>query len=352
MPGAWKVKEAAVGKVAIEALRLRHAEMQSRRAHYEWKSENTNGRLRLHEVWRHEYLRQPYLLGTSDERLAARFRDIFVNQTELGNNGLIGLLPVDQTDFMRKFTHLLEEYSARGGKPPQEVIEAARGPLRRYFENGPPIAKQIFDGYRVPSNRFLVKYGRREFLAPMLERGCVRICPASYYNDDRHNAAVRDDEITRIFCFPTYEERLQGLTHVPVQTHSIPIDDDDVFVAMQMEDYYLLSLCNDVYYRMPTDFDADAALIIRDPDRFVQRIISAFLLARPGWEPLFGPVSYFDPYHDYSAWKVAEMSKHFGYAYQREYRIVFRCPKTQTMALAPEFLEIGSMQDYAELLSA
>lgn len=342
-----------MGKVPIEALRLRHAGMQPRRTHFEWKSENTAGRLQRHEVWRHEYLRQPYLLGTADEPLADRFRDIFVNQTELGNNGLIGLLPIDQTDFMRKFTHLLEEYGARGfERPPPEVIEAARAPLRKYFEKGPPIAKRIFDGYTAPDSRFLVKYGRREFLEPMLERGRLRICPASYYNDDSHNAAVRDDEITRTFCFPTWEERLQGLTHVPVQSHRIPIDDDDVRVALQMEDYYLLSLCDDIYYRMPTDFDADAALIIRDPDRFVQRVISAFLLAHPGWEPMLGPVNYFDPYHDYDAWKRPEMSKPFGYAYQREYRIVFRCPRTLTSALSPEFLEIGPMGDYAELLSA
>lgn len=338
-----------MAKVSLDALQQRHAEMQARREHYEWKSENTEGRLRRHEVWRHEYLRQPYLLGAADERLATRFRDIFINQTELSDAGLIGLLPVDQTDFVRKFTHLLEEYGARGGEPPQEVIQAARAPLVKYFENGPPIAMRIFDGYQTPSSRFLVKYGRKEFLAPMLERGRVRICPASYYNDDAHNAAVRDDEITRVFCFPTYEERLQGLTHIPVTPHQIPIKDDDVIVAMEMADYFLLSLCDDIYYRMPTDFDADAALIIRDPDRFVQRIISAFLLARPGWEPLFGPVTYFDPYHDYSAWKVAEMSKHFGYAYQREYRIAFRAPKVSPTPLAPEFLEIGPMSDYAEL---
>lgn len=347
-----ETREGLVGKVAIEALRVRHEEMRARRAHYEWKSENTEGRLKLHEVWRHEYLRDPYLLGTTDERLAARFRDIFINQTELGSNGLIGMLPVDQTDFMRKFTHLLEEYGARGGEPPREVIQAARIPLLRYFENGPPVAVRIFGGYQPPANRFLVKYGRREFLEPMMRHGHIRICPASFYNDDRHNAAVRDDEITRVYCFPTYEERLQGLTHVPVKSHRIPIDDDDVVVSMETEDYYLLSLCNDVYYRMPTDFDADAALIIRDPDRFVQRIISAFLLARPDWEPLFGPVTYFDPYRDYSAWKVPEMTKHFGYAYQREYRIAFRCPRTIRQPLAPEFLEIGPMTDYAQLLWA
>lgn len=341
-----------MAKVSTEDLRVRFDLMQPRRAHYEWQSENTAGRLKRHEVWRHEYLRDPYLLGTTDERLAARFRDIFVNQTELGDNALIGVLSPDTSDFTRKFTHLLEEYAARGGEPPAAVIAAARAPLLRYFENGPPIAVKIFDGYQTPPRPFVVKYGRREFLEPMLHQGRIRICPASYYNDDAHNAAVRDDEISRVFCFPTYEERLKGMEHVPIQSHRIPIEDDDIVLPVMMKDYFLLSLCDDIYYRMPTDFDADAALIIRDPDRFVQRVISAFLLHRPRWEPVFGPVTYYDPYRDYFAFRTPEMAKPFGYAYQREYRIAFRSRQLITTTLEPEFLEIGSMTDFAELRAA
>lgn len=341
-----------MAKVSIGELRSRFAEMQSRRAHYEWKSENSEGRLKRHEVWRHEYLRDPYLLGATDERLAARSQDIFINQTELGSNALIGMLPVDKSDFIRKFTHVLEEYGARGGEAPAQVIAAARAPLLRYFENGPPIAVKIFDGYQQPQSRFLVKYGRREFLEPMLHRGRIRICPASYYSDDSHNAAVRDDEISRLFCFPTYEERLRGLREVPIQGYHIPIEDDDIIMPVVVADYHLLSLCDDIYYRMPTDFDADAALIIRDPDRFVQRVISAFLLLRPDSEPLFGPVTYYDPYRDYAAWKIPEMAKPFGYAYQREFRIAFRAKHRPSRHLAPEFLEIGPMTDFAELLAA
>lgn len=341
-----------MAKVSLDHLRVRFAEMQRRRAGYEWKSENAEGKLRRHEVWRHEYLRDPYLLGTTDERLAGRFRDIFINQTELGGNALIGLLPVNTSDFMRKFTHLLEEYEARGGQPPAEVIQAARAPLSRYFENGPPIAVKMFDGYQPPQSPFLVKYGRREFLEPMLGEGRIRICPASYYSNDTHNAAVRDDEISRVFCFPTYEERLKGLDSVPIQNFRIPIEDDDIVLPVETNDYYLLSLCNDIYYRMPTDFDADAALIIRDPERFVQRVISAFLLLRPGWEPLFGPVTYYDPYRDYTAWKRPEMAKPFGYSYQREFRIAFKARQRPPRPLTPEFLSIGSMADFAEIRAA
>lgn len=121
--------------------------MDERRRHYEWKSENTSGRLARHEMWRHSYLAYPYLIGTPAERVAARFKDVFINQTELGSNAKIGMLPVDgDASFMQKFTHLLEEYGERGGEPPASVIQEARKPILRYFENGDPIATKIFDG--------------------------------------------------------------------------------------------------------------------------------------------------------------------------------------------------------------
>ena len=136
------------------------------------------------------------------------------NQTELGREGLIGLLPVDDgNEFMRKFTHLLEEYGLRGGLPVLKDIPRASVD---YFANGGPIATRIFAGYAEPSEPFLVKYGERRFLEPMLREGKIRISPAGFYNDTGHNAAMRDDEISRVFCIPTWRERLDGKTHADI----------------------------------------------------------------------------------------------------------------------------------------
>lgn len=327
--------------------------MDERRRHYEWKSENTSGRLARHEVWRHSYLAYPYLIGAPAERVAARFKDVFINQTELGSNAKIGMLPVDgDASFMQKFTHLLEEYGERGGEPPATVIHDARKPILRYFENGDPIATKIFGGYAKPASPFLVKYGRREFLEPMLRDGRIRICPASYYNDDAHGDAVRDDELTRNFFIPTFRERLNGEHSIDIQGHRIEYGNDDLLLPVVMPDYFLLSLCDHIYYRMPTDFDADAALVIRDPAQFTQRVISGFLAAWPDWEPLHGPVTYYDPYLDYTKVTTPELSKHFGYSYQREVRIALRAKRRPRSSLQPEFLTIGAMTDYAELLTA
>jgi hypothetical protein len=189
-------------------------------------------------------------------------------------------------------------------------------------------------------------------IADMLGKGRLRICPASYYNDGGHLDSIRDDEMTRNFFIPTFQGRLNGETHVEVKGHRLPFNDDDVCLPLVFPDYYLFSLCDHIYYRMPTDFGADAALIIRDPIRFSQRIISAFLGLYPDCEPLYGPVTYYDPYLDYTKFKIPEMAKHFGYAYQREVRIAFRPKRRPRQPLRPVFLEIGPMNDYADLVSA
>jgi len=103
---------------------------------------------------------------------------------------------------------------------------------------------------------------------------------------------------------------------------------------------------------MPTDFDADAAIVIRDPKLFLKRLTNSFLAQRTGWLRAMGTVTYYDPYRDYSKFRIPEMAKHFGYAYQKEFRIAFRSPEKVAASLEPLFLSIGPMSDYADLICA
>lgn len=339
--------------VPVAVLRERLQAMEQRLLSFNQQAQSNGGRLKRHEMWRSDYLAFPYLVGAPDDRLASRFRDVFINQAELNDKGKIGLLPIDSVDsFMPKFAHLLEEYGARSNGPPSDVIAESRKPFVRYFENGEPIAIRMFQGYEPPKHRFVVKYGRREFLEPMLRTGRLRICPASYYGDSSHNDAIRDDEIHRTFYIPTFQERLSGIHDIEFQGHPFTFGDDDIVIPIVAPDYFLFSLCNHIYYRMPTDFSSDAALVIRDPDLFGQRIISSFLARWPDWDPNYGPVTYYDPYRDYTKVRIHEMSKHFGYSYQREVRIVLRAKRRPLTNLEPQILDVGPMTDYAELIHA
>lgn len=344
MPGAVTV--------AITVLQDRLRKMEKRFYSFVKQAERNGGALKRHEMWRVDYLSFPYLIGAPDERIAKIFRDVFINMNALNDKAKLGI-PCDALEsFMPKFTHLLEEYDVRCGDPPAEVVMEARTPILRYFESGEPVGVRMFRGYKAPKSRFVVKYGRRQFLEPMLHTGRVRLSPASYYNDDGHNDAVRDDEIRRIFYIPTFRERLQGIHHIDVQGHRIEFGDDDIVMPVVVQDYFLFSLCDNIYYRLPTDFDSDAALIIRDFDLFAQRLISSFLARWPDWEPQYGAVTYYDPYCDHTKVRVHEMSKHFGYAYQREVRVILRTKHQIRTKLEPEFLDIGPMTDYAEMVHA
>lgn len=342
-----------MAKVTVDQIEERLRGIEERRQHYEWKSEQP-GRLSLHEVWRHTYLAHPYLVGAPDERVAERFKAIFMNVNELSPEGKLSLVPMEVTDeYMQVFTHMLEEYGARrDGHPPNEVIKEARLPLLKYFDHGTPLGVRMFEGYQVPETPILVKYGKRQFLEPMIERGELRLANAGLYNDAGFLDAVRDDETSRTFFIPTYRERLAGKTHIEMAGHRQPLDDDDIVLPLVFDDYFLFSLCEHVHYRMPTDFEADAAIVIRDPALFKQRLISTFLARFPDWKPMEGSVTYYDPYRDYTKFRVPEMAKHFGYAYQKEARVVLRSPQKVSLPLDPIFLTIGSMMDYADLLVA
>lgn len=339
-------------KVSLEQIRKRHESVETRRRHYEWKSAQP-GRLVRHEVWRHAYLSRPYLLGAPEDRVAERFCNIVMNAMELSPQGQLTLVAMSETDqYMQVFTHMLEEYGLRrNGMPPDEVIGRARAPLLKYFEKGTPVGVTLFEEYSTPPGPILVKYGKRQFLEPMFERGEMRIANAGLYNDANLLSAVRDDETSRTFFIPTWRERMENKTYLDFQGHCLEFNDDDIVLPLVCDDYFLVSLCEHIHYRMPTDFEADAAIVIRDPIRFKQRLISTFLATNPDCEPMEGSVIYYDPYRDYSKFSVPEMAKHFGYAYQKEARIVFRPKRMPLAPLRPVFLSIGPMMDYADLLS-
>jgi hypothetical protein len=336
--------------VSPEQIRERLRAMEQRRRFYEWQVQQP-GKLRRHEMWRHQYLAYPYLIGAPDSRVSERFKQVFINVMELGSSGKLQPVPMEQTDeFIKLFTHLLEELDGRGQKPSDPLFASAGAPLARYFEGGTPIGIQMFENYDIPKGAYLVKYGKKEHLEAMYRGGNLRIANANSYKNSGHIDAVRDDETSRTFYLPTYRERIRGETHLDFQGHRIEFGDDDIELPLIFDDYYLFSMCDRIHYRMPTDFNADAALVIKDPERFTRLLAAAFLNQFPSWIAMHGAVTYYDPYLDYSKFKVPHMAKHFAYAYQHEFRIAFR-PGVAVTELPPLYLSVGRMDAYADLVA-
>jgi hypothetical protein len=310
------------------------------------------GGLRRQDHWRRNYYRFPYMVGSPFSAVRQRFIDTFINSEDMNAQGQI-IPRMDAENNYRlseKWAHALEEIGMRGGIP-LDTNEEIQAQLGSYYSNGRPTGQIIFDGYESPATPILVKYSKRKYLQDMLRCGMVRICPASSYSASMHNYAIRDSELTREFIIPTFRERLRGETQTKYEGRQIVFGTSDLVISVTSSDFYAYCLSDSIYYRLPDDFDADAALVIRDPRRFVHAVRSAFRKLMRGFRAYSGPVDYYDPYTDYGRVRIPEMCKHFRYSYQREYRIAFIPGQSHIVPVDTVVLNIGSMVDYADLRS-
>ena len=117
-----------------------------------------------------------------------------------------------------------------------------------------------------------------------------------------------------------------------------------------MDDYFLFCTCTDISRRMPTDFEADAALIIKDKMAFIDRLRKAFAQQYPHWQFLEGNVYYYDPFNDIPKDMNQEFWKHISFSYQKEHRCVLRPKRKEEGELQAFFVELGSLEDISEMV--
>ena len=110
--------------------------------------------------------------------------------------------------------------------------------------------------------------------------------------------------------------------------------------------YFVLCFAQSYDYAYLDDFDADAALVITDRARFLNELRRATRQARPDLDVSSGPVRYYDPYLHRVSGKWIPMLKHFRYAYQDEFRVVWTS-KNANCSFEPFFVSLGSMSEYA-----
>lgn len=330
---------------------------------YEWfkeregelqlESERNGGKLEMHNLWRLAYYNHPYLLLETDDSIKERFADVFSNGIDISSDGKISFAPMMMNDgrFSRLFTELIEETNWRGILTRNSITEVS-DQINSYFSDGMPLGARMFQGKTEIKDQWLLKFSKREFVYEMHRRGRFRISPASYYAKGSHIRAVKDLETARNYKLKAINEVLEGKSEITFSGRKIPIKCGVVPLQFMMEDYYLFSTCREISRRMPTDFEADAALIIKDKPTFIRRIKDRLLKKLPGWEFLAGKVYYYDPYNDIPKDRNQEFWKHFAYAYQREHRCVIRPKYSKVGAgkLEPFFIEIGPLDDISEVV--
>ncbi|WP_295930954.1 hypothetical protein [uncultured Xanthomonas sp.] len=310
----------------------------------------------LYMRWYEEYRERPYLRDISDEVVVQRARDLISNILTLEPNGKIGCVQGDAQagNFLwRLFSHLLEESRLRTGSHQGLFIKhGLKDTLapKPTAPNGPASDAILRLLKNKPKERYLFKFGESKWMQALLERGELRIAPASLYNDDSLGAAIADDELSYDLATSAFEDDLLSLN--PFKTRLVdtfgPPELKPQKITMETN-YYVWCASFGLNLRLFDDFNADSVLVIRNAGEFSRRILKALQPHLHGWR--FAPcaVHYFDPYHPSKKTQSVFTCKHFKYLYQEEFRYVF-LPTSPTKSLTPIFLKLGPLNDIAELM--
>lgn len=298
--------------------------------------------MKRNELWELEYRERRYLRYATDEQLRERLFELINNIRILTGENKIGLLPPHAGGqfWMSRFSHVLEEFRLRNrGRPP---ISDYAAELEGGCQPIPAVETRLQQRGLTPGS-YLLRFSKREYNEQTLQTGHLRVSSASAYDDDAHLRAVRDREMERTtFALPSEVElttetgqRLEPLGAVTVRTQSCT-------------DYYLYCVSLTFARRLFHDFRADSCLLIHNVNAFVDRLINTVLQIYPGYTVSGQNVEYFDPFDCRREIDVFFM-KPFAYAYQQEFRIVW-IPPNPIQRLEPFFIELGSLEDCAELI--
>lgn len=332
------------------------AEDAARREYKEWRAGNIprGTKIKRHHAWRTAYRLNRYLDYMTEDELCERYWEIQNNLLTLTEDRKIGIIPMDEMgDYWASVhAHVLEECVLKKYQYPHPLDRCAdKWQVPDYDWPGIELAAAAYNARTFVPGKFLIKYGKRKYLEPAYERGAIRISQASRYSDPSLNRAIRDDELElSIYYHPSrakneiLDENIDDLKP-PVE----PVGNVE-YTLNAPTNYYVYCLAAEYAYRLFPDFEADCCLIINKPQVFIERLVRALSMKIPGWRAFGTGVKYIDPMNITKEELDTFFSKHFKYAYQKEYRIIWVPPIPQ-MTLTPIDVEIGSLKDCCELVT-
>ena len=305
-----------------------------------------------HKLWRQQYRARRYLEHLKLEELVIRAEDVLTNNLTLNRELKVGLYPRDiEAGYWAKlFTDILEECVLRNMDHRQLLAKVNRSIIPKYDLPGLENAIAKIKTTQLETDNYLIKYGQVRYLLPLLEKGEIRIAPASSYEDPSLNPAVRDSELElRLYSLPSEV----SLVRVDAETgQDVGKIDFEGYVERTIEsptNYYVYCLSNMFSPKMFGDFEADSCLVIQRPREFVSLLSEKLKEKLPDWICEARLVNYIDPFSSEEFSPRLPFSKHFRYAYQKEYRVVW-LPATAQKVLDPLFLQIGDLHSYCELI--
>lgn len=300
-----------------------------------------------------QYRQRRYCAHLTRDELNKRIRDIMLNMLRLTGDAKVGLMPVDPAGvmWMEKWTHVLEEMVIRYGPFPSgfesDVLHSE--PFPDFVSELAGKAARRMTSLKLRPGRIQIKLGKRDFMRALYHEGRLRIQPASFFQAPDHNGAIRDDELTIGISANLNRDAVIKFVSNP-QDVPDEIPDQRLDLGLRHKsDFWLYCVTKSVEPRLFVDFEADACVIIRNPQAFQRRLFDAAASAMPEVNAHSGDAVYFDPLLPPKGIPFIPLTKPFGYAYQQEFRYYWQ-PITAAAKLEHIDLSLGSLSDISELI--
>ncbi|WP_321402110.1 hypothetical protein [Maridesulfovibrio sp.] len=299
------------------------------------------------DYWQTRY-NLPHIGHLSLEALEARLDDLLMNFGRQIRNGKPVLLsPRGGTRFTLLLEQTMQEFKRR-----KVVIAGSKifDIPHVVDENSILLDEQLEAISQQYSGRILVKYGKKEHVQDMLDRGSFLVSPASYYDDESLNIAVKDNELERKNLVSSHGVEINVLNGDGSKGESIQPIGPIEYRSIIETNYYVWCGSDLLQSRLFTDFECDACLVVTEPKIFIEKILDAVLSVRCGWADGYQMISYYDPL-EYPSKDVDPLGyKHFRYWYQSEHRLIW-LPPENVDKLERIFVEVGPLHDLAEIVT-
>jgi len=288
-----------------------------------------------------------------EDDLQQRAKDVFNNLLLLNEESKLSLPPLDSDTerWMILWTHVLEEFVIRFGAYPAGFtsgwMKQVRIPDPR--SSIATRAARAVKSTDLPQGEYFFKYGKSKYLRNALEQGIIRISPASSYNDPSLNPAIRDEEMELSICPWPPEITMKAYDGMTGECKGEIRPKNLVYTSRSRTNYYVYCLSLSFAPRLFFDFDADSCLVIRNPADFQEMILSIFENKMQGWTGGGEKIVYIDPLNCPIVDVAIFTSKHFRYAYQREYRFVW-LPYHPKQILDQVLIEVPRIREYCYLV--
>jgi hypothetical protein len=297
----------------------------------------------------------PYMEHLADAEFAQRVCDIYLNaQLDTPPEVMVKLPPMGWKHLWRDAVD--EAYRRFDKSVAQQFLKHVRTSCAAAWHSRKRMTPVLSDDQvatffrraHVNGQSFLVRYSTRERLEALVARGQLRIFPATRYDDPSLNPAIRDNEL---------EVTIQphGLTADVFDTNGKPKGSirikDNRLATVSPTNYYVHCVSRFSSLELFPDFNANACVVIRDPKLYASRILDGLhaRLPYPTWGGDVEQVKYVDPLNAATRQLQIPINKHFRFAYQQEWRIIW-VPVQDAHGLQYIDLELGSMEDCCTLL--